>query len=214
MSKNTIIVLVVLGSLLGLTLLGGGGYLMYYNSIQREGVAMETELNSQYLDNQNELSSYVSKFYESVGVANLKSDKLDQILTDAVKGRYDGQGAARPDRGQLFSVIKEAYPTLDLTIYDKIIDLINSGREAYKNKQTKLLDMLRRYDDWCKRQDIPHKWMVGGFPSQALEARIGTKVTRGLEARDQMYLIVTTKSAQDAYNTGVLDPLPAPGGKK
>ncbi len=213
MSKGLLIGLVVVGVLFGGLLLGGVGLLMYYNSIQREGVAMETQLNSQYLDNQNELSSYVSKFYETIGVANLKSDKMDQILTDAVKGRYEGKTSAQPGQGQLFSAISEAYPQIDLTIYDKIVELISQGREAYKQKQTKLLGMLAKYDNWCKRQDIPHKWMVGGYPTSALEARIGTSVKRGVDARDQMYLIVTTKGTQDAYNTGTQDPLSVPGAR-
>ncbi len=50
-----------------------------------------------------------------------------------------------------------------------------------------------------------------GFPSNALEARIGTNVWHGEEARKQMYLIVLTESTTDAYRTGTQNPLPVPG---
>lgn len=184
-----------------------------FNTIQQEGVDQETALTAQYLDNQNELSSYVSGFYEQIGVANLKSDKMDQILLDAVKGRYDGKTSAQPGQGQLFSAIKEAYPDLaGLNIYDKIVDYVRAGRESYKQKQSKLLDMLRAYDRW-RQSGIIHSKLVTltGFPSHALRAQIGTNATFGEQALSQMYVIVLTSDAIKAYQTGVQDPLPMPG---
>ena len=210
MNKGLIVGIAILGVLL----LGGMGIYSYCNGLQQEGVAQETGLNAQYLDNQNELSTYISTFYETIGVANLKSDKLDQILTDAVKGRYDGKTSAQPGQGQLFSAIVEAYPTIDLTIYDKIVDFIHAGREAYKQKQTKLLDMLRAYDKWRDSGMVQKRVIRGmGFPSDGLEARIGKTVKHGAEAREQMYLIVLTDSTTDAYGNGHLNPLPIPGAK-
>ena len=206
--------LIIVGAILGALIAGVVGIYGYANSLQQTGVAYETELNAQYLDNQNELSTYISKFYETVGVANLKSDKMDQILTDAVKGRYEGHTSAQVGQGQLFSAIKEAYPNLDMSIYDRILDQINSGRDAYKQKQSKLLDMLRSYDKWRESGIIQSMLLGKYFPSEHLEARIGTTVKHGAEARDQMYLIVLTQSTTDAYNSGHLDPLTIPGGKK
>jgi len=103
-------------------------HLSSLNGIQKDGVNYETQLNAQYLDNQNELGSYISGFYEQVGVANLKSQKMDQILTDAVKGRYDGNASsAQVGHGQLFSAIQEAYPNVDLSVYDKILNYVQAG---------------------------------------------------------------------------------------
>src|SRR5262249_47679195 len=125
--------LIVIG-VLAAVFVGLIGIYNYANSLQQEGVARETELTAQYLDNQNELSTYISKFYETIGVANLKSDKMDKILLDAVKGRYEGHTSAQPGQGQLFSAIQEAYPTVNLDIYDRILDQISAGRDAYKQK--------------------------------------------------------------------------------
>jgi len=206
--------LIICGAIIGVLLLCCLGVYNYANGIQQEGVARETELNNQYLDNQNELSTYISKFYETVGVANLKSDKMDQILMDAVKGRYEGHTSAQPGQGQLFSAITEAYPNIDMSIYDRILDQINSGRDAYKQKQSKLLDMLRSYDKWRESGLVQSRIIAAmGVPTQHLEARIGTLVKHGAEARDQMYLIVLTQSTTDAYTSGHMDPLSVPGGK-
>lgn len=180
----------------------------YVNSLRSESVGHETGLNAQYLASQNYLSSYFSGFYEKVGVANLKSAKLDKILLDAVKGRYDKEGFS--SKTALFSAIAEAYPDLSgLDAYDKIIDYISSQREGYRANQDKLLDMLRSYDNW--RQDGYLQSLIVesllGIPSQRLEARIGEVVLRGREARDKMYLIVLTEQTRDAYKSGTMAPL-------
>lgn len=186
-----------------------------FNGIRHEGVDRETALSAQYQDNQNELSSFISTFYEQLGIADRKSEQLDRILEDAVKGRYDDTGlqAATPNESNdLISAIVEAYPDLSgLDTYDTILDTISSGREAYKQKQTKLLDMLRSYDKW-REQDIIGSVLIdlSGYPSDNLRAQIGTQVTRGQDALDQMYVIVLTSQAADAYETGELDPLEVP----
>lgn len=212
MNKGLIITLAILAGLF----IFGVSIFSTLNSYQKDGVSQETALSAQYLDNQNELSSYIATFYETIGVANLKSDKMDKILTDAVKGRYDGKTSAQPGQGQLFSAIVEAYPDIQnaMGIYDKIVDFIRAGREAFKQKQTKLLSMLQTYDNWRQSGLIrPAVLRVMGFPSDALEARIGSNVKRGAAARDQMYLIVLTGDALKAYETGRQDPLPIPGSK-
>ncbi len=185
-----------------------------FNGARTDGVKREAGLTAQYLDNQNYLSAYVSGFYEQVGVANLKSEKLDQILSDAVKGRYDEGGFSVGS--SFFTGIMEAYPNLaGLNIYDKIVDYVAAGREGYRGKQSKLLDMLREYDTW-RESGLLHSWVVGklGFPSQRLEARVGQEVWRGKDARDRMYLIVLTSNTRKAYETGTMEPLEIPSGKK
>ncbi len=187
----------------------------YVNNMRNEGIRMETTLNAQYLDNQNELSSFKSSFYEQVGVANLKSDKMDQIITDAVKGRYEGK--MNPGTGgAMFSAITEAYPDLkgQLDLYDRIVDFVRSGREAYKQKQSKLIGQLQAYDTWRQEGLIKSMFLGHFFPSQALTARIGTSVTHGQAALDQMYVIVLTSDTKKAYETGIDEPMQVPGGKK
>lgn len=181
------------------------------NKARNGAITREAALNAQYLDNQNELSSFVSTFYEQLGIADRKSDKLNTILVEAVKGRYEGETSAQPGGGALFSAIAEAYPDLTaLDTYDKVAETISAGREAYKNKQSKLLDMLRSYDTWRKKGLI-HSQIVKlvGVPTSGLQARIGNKVTTGPEALDQMYRIVLASKATEAYETGILEPLDA-----
>lgn len=183
----------------------------YTNSVRNEGIGHELSLSAQYQDNQNELSTFISNFREQMGISERKSEKIHDILVGAVKGRYESQnGNVGYGKGSpFFSAIMEAYPDLKgLDMYDKVASLVSSGREAYKAKQSKLLDQLRAYDNW-RKQGFVRSWLVNqlGFPSDNLEARIGTKVSRAKDARDQMYLIVLASDAKNAYETGTLEPL-------
>lgn len=205
--KKKWIVLVVIAAVLLVVILP---IFNTFNSIQKEGVRREKQLNAQYQDNQAELSSYVSGFYEQTGIAKVKSDKLNAILLDAVKGRYDGKTAAKPGGGSLFSAVVEAYPDLKgLDIYDKIAEYVQVGRKAYKNAQSQLLDMLRSYDEWRQSGIIKSRLVsMAGFPSSRLVARLGQgKIFKGQAALDQMYVIVLDSTTQKAYETGNLEPL-------
>ena len=115
---------------------------MKVNSIQKTAIDKETQLNAQYEVTQIKYSGFRTGFYEQLGIAREKSDKLDKILFDAIRGRYDGKTSAQPGNGQLFSAIYEAYPDLTaLNIYDRIVDYIQAGRAQLRNG---LLVELRR----------------------------------------------------------------------
>lgn len=183
-----------------------------FNGLHNAGVKKEQALSAQYQDNQNELSSTTLKIKETLGVASAKSDALDKVLTDAVVGRYQAGNSAQgatDGNAKLFSAVVEAYPDLKgLDTYDKVIDTINSGREAYKNKQSKLLDMVRDYKTWQHTGLIDEKLIsLAGFPSNDLTARVGQKVTHGQEALDQIETIILDADTQQAYTTGIQGPL-------
>ena len=177
----------------------------YVNSIRNSGIEYETRLSAQYLDNQNNLSAYIA---EQLGVADRKSDKLDQILADAVKGRYEDAGGFGKGGG-FFNAIAEAYPDLaGLDVYDRIVDYVSAGRESYKATQSKLLDMLRGYDVW-RQQGIFRSMVVSllGVPSDRLIARVGNSTWQGDDALEKMYQIVLVTDARAAYETSTMKPL-------
>ena len=76
--------LIAAGVSVGLVLILVLGLYGKFNGINKDGVKRETALSAQYSDNQNELSKFQSGFYEMLGVADAKSAKMDQILSDAV----------------------------------------------------------------------------------------------------------------------------------
>jgi hypothetical protein len=205
--KKGMFALIGCGGLVVIILILGLSCYSFLNGVRKETVTQETALSAQYQSNQNYLSAYISGFYEQLGVANLKSDKMDKILTDAVKGRY-GEDGFKPG-GAFVSAMKEAYPDLKgLDIYDRIITYVSGQREGYKAIQDKLLDMLRTYDTW-RESDYFRKVVLGfiGAPTNNLEARIGTEVWKGEMAEEKMKQIVLTEQATTAYKTGKMEPL-------
>lgn len=189
----------------------GGWFYGQMNSVQRSGVNQEQALNAQYLNAQNELSTYISTFYETIDVAEVKTEALDEVLTSAITGRYDGD-LELGGEGQLISALSEAYPDLSgLDSYDEVIDVIRSGREGFRGQQEKLLDMLRRYDAW-RDEDIIRSWFVSarGFPSDRVFVEIGGERITGQDALDEMWVIVLTEEAREAYDTKELEPLTVP----
>lgn len=186
-----------------------------WSSTWTEGVRYETRLSAQYLDNQNYLSTYISGFYEQTGIAEAQTTALNTVLSDAVKGRYESTsagGGGYTVNSPFFNAIVEAYPensTQELIRnWGKIQDYISSGRESYRNQQSKLLDQLRTYDTW-RNSGVAKRFIISiiGMPSENLKARVGENLWEGDAALDKMYQIVLTSNTLDAYNDGVLEPL-------
>jgi hypothetical protein len=179
------------------------------NSEYNDSVHKETQLSALFLDNQNELSAYITSFYEQAGVANMKSEKMDKFVTDAIRGRYDKSGGF--DGSAFVSMIKEAYPDLkEFGIYDKILAHVKMGRELFKGRQTYLLDQIRTYKVWYKEGLLRGIVMQKFIPSNNLVARIGDKVYTGKDALNMMERIITDSTTKKAYESGTLDPLQMP----
>jgi hypothetical protein len=202
--------LIIVGVIAVVLLIIGGSIYGNINGLRNQAIQKEAALVAQYSDNQNELSTYIVQFKESLGIADKGSDKLETILVEAVKGRYDGN-MEPGDSGSLFSAITEAYPDLTATTesYAKVQDLVVSGRNAYKNKQSKLLDMIRDYNTWRESglvQSMVIKDIIKA-PTDSLKVTVGANTFRGMDALDKISQIVLVQDAIDSYDTGVIEPL-------
>lgn len=184
-----------------------------FNGTRGEAIRQEQRIAAQYEDNKNELSAYVLSFNESLGIADRQSDKLNEILSNAVQGRYDGKMAPGTG-GEMFSAIAEAYPDLTATSesYQRVQDLVVSGREAFKNKQTKLIDLIRAYTTWSN-SDVIRAWILDTFvhaPTDVLTIEENGNIYVGEEALKRMSRIITTSEVTDIYEKGEQEPLIQP----
>lgn len=181
-------------------------------SIRNTGIGLEEQLTAQYRSNQNELSRFVSGFYEQVDLAQTQGDVLNDIIAGAVTGRYGEDGFSAD--GAFFSAVFEAYPEASterlLDNWGKIQDFVTSSRESFKNHQDKLLDMLRNYDTW-RDTGIVRPFIAGSlFPSSHLEARIGDDILTGKDAKTRMERIIVISEVNKAFEDGTMDPLKVP----
>lgn len=196
-SQVKTILLVSLGAVVLIPLFVMG----FVSDVQKTGVRLENQLNAQYKDNQNEMSAFRTSFYEQMGVAGVKTDKMDKVLSDTITGRY-GDGASMD--GKLVNAIAEAYPDLKgLDVYDKVMDHIQAGRVSFKEKQSKILDMLQNYDKWRQSGLVkPSVVKALGFPSNSLKASFNGKVLTGQAALDKMYEVILLKEVNGIYESG------------
>lgn len=183
------------------------------NGARNGAITREQAIAAQYKDNQNELAAYVLSFNESLGIADRQSDVLNSIILEAVQGRYDGEMSPGTG-GSMFSAIAEAYPDLTATTetYSKVQDLVVSGRDAFKNKQSKLLDLIRDYTTWTKG-DIFRSWLltnIVGAPTDELVIVDNGETYRGQAALDRAARIITTEQVTEIYEEGTQEPLITP----
>lgn len=191
--------------------------------VTNDGNKREADLNVRYLNAQNYLSDCITKIRETANVTQAQAAKFEEVMVETIKGRYDGKlSSASPSigGGQLFSAVVENYPDLSglNQAFERVYTVIVGCRTDYRGKQSELLDVLRSYDQWRTGSFTVRFFGDGEFPSNNLEARVGTSVVRGAEARDRMYTIVLVKDAQNAYNTGEITPenpfgVPSPSAK-
>jgi hypothetical protein len=141
----------------------------------------------------------------------IMTDSIREVLVEAVRGRYDDSGFGTDSA--LFFAIAEAYPDVNglTTAWTRIIDYISAQREGYRNQQSKLLDMLRSYDTWRETGILkPLITSILGVPTHRLKADVGDTVLTGDLALAEMYEIVLTQEAVDAYEDSRMEPLQIP----
>ncbi len=183
------------------------------NSARGGAIQRENRIVAQYQDNQNELARYVLSFNETLGIADRQSDTLNTIISDAVQGRYDG--ALEPGTGgALFSAISEAYPDLTATTetYAKVQDFVISGREAFKNQQSKLIDIINEYKTWTT-SDIFRSFILDTFvgtPTDLMVIEDAGTTYRGQDALDRASRIIVTPEVENIYEDGKQDSLIKP----
>lgn len=201
MKKSMVVGLSVVGAIV----LGAFTLYGYANSTRSTGIQIEQQIVAQYKVEQAQLSGDLTKIREILQVANLKTAKLDTVLTNALQGRYGdtGFGSGSPT----FAAIQEAYPTIDLTQYDRVQSAIEAARDEQKNLQAKRADMVRSYNVW-RMDGIVRSMVVGNFfPSSALTIDIGGQTYTKGEALARLERTITTAESDQTFRTGTMAPM-------
>lgn len=157
-----------------------------FDGISRTAADKETGLMGLYETTQVELNNYANGLYESVNIADRKSDKLDQIMKDAISGRYgDTPGRTNGTGGSFFSALTEAYPDLtsNLDVYDQIASYAMTERKAYSDEQKLLVDRVRDYKKWLTSGILDKQLIsMAGYPSDNLTVTVDGSTYSGADA--------------------------------
>ncbi|MBS2004989.1 MAG: hypothetical protein JST44_25985, partial [Cyanobacteria bacterium SZAS LIN-5] len=63
----------------------------------------------------------------------------------------------------------EAYPNIDLSLYDKILDFVKAKREGYAVLQKQMQKLLEEFDVW--RGSFPNSIFTGNLPDHWLKVQ-------------------------------------------
>lgn len=160
-----------------------------YISAANYGNSAQVRIHTMYENNQNILASYGQKVAEAVGVTEIATDQMNDLITGANESRYGVEGAQAT-----VLAVQEAFPNLDSTQYVQIQRIIEAGRNDFQREQTKLVDAKRSYIDSLGSVVRGSFLSMAGYPTINVGYPLGTQ---------DDYPIISTKRASKAFETGV-----------
>ena len=110
-------------------------------SAKNFGNASEQRIKAKYKDNENVLAQYGQKMMEVAQVPSMARKDGTALASSAMSGRYGADGSKAT-----FQWIQEQNPSIDPQLYRKIQQLVESGRDEFKNSQTQILEICRSYE--------------------------------------------------------------------
>jgi len=118
---------------------------------------------------------------EAAQVPAMYRDDLTKVVNAAIQGRY-GEGGSKA----VFQWLHEQNPTIDSTMYTKIQQIIEAGRDRFENNQKELVDVTRQY-----------KTALGSFPKGVVLKIVGYP-----RIDLEKYKVITDSATESAFATG------------
>lgn len=156
--------LIAVLSVVGLLVIIGGAILMMYVNAANYGNRAENAIKGTWENNQNILGQYTLKVQEIASVPELYKNDLKEVMTSVMTARMGTDGSQA-----VMQWFKEANIPFDSSMYGKIQQVIEAGRNEFQNSQTRLVDQKVTYS--TALGSIPQGWFLSmaGYPKIDLE---------------------------------------------
>lgn len=150
------------------------------------GNRAEVGIKKVWENNQNILGQYTLKVQEAASVPGMYKDDLKDVMTSVMASRMGPDGSKA-----LFQWFQEQNIPFDSTLYVKVQQIIEAGRNEFQVAQTRLIDEKAQYE--VALGSIPKGWLLNmvGYPKIDLDD----------------YKPVVATDTRDVFNTGVQEPI-------
>lgn len=135
-----------------------------YFSYANQGATIENQLETKRDDNKNVMANFSTSVKEIAQTARMSTDAQGKLIELANKSRY-GDGGSKAT----IQFFQEQNPTADVSVYNKLAQLIESERTRFESSQREMLDIRRTYKTML---DKPYSgfWLrLAGFPKLDLK---------------------------------------------
>lgn len=176
--------LIILGAVGVLALIVGVQFVGAYNY----AVRAETQIIAEYDSVENVYVTYTQKLREAAQVPGMQRDDVKDILTSGLDARYGASGSQAA-----FQWIQEQNPNVGPEVYTQIQRIIEAGRNEFKIKQDRLIDIKRGY-----KTELGYLWKgtllgLAGYPKINVGFPLGTT---------DDYPVISTAEVNNVMETG------------
>lgn len=173
-------------SFIGLLLLVGAVCFTGYMSAAGFGADTEANLRKSWGNSQNVLSNYSTKIQEMAQIPDMYKNDLKEVIAAEMSGRYGKEGSQAT-----MQWIKERSQNFDSSLYTKIQQAIEAGRNEFQNSITRVLDIKGIYE-----ANLAYPWRgfwlrAAGYPKENLDK----------------YRPILTDKVEQTFNSGKQDPI-------
>lgn len=171
------VILVLVGLLLAGAVVLGLSYVSAYNTANQ----LEAKLKAEFSNNENTMAGYSQKVQEAAQVTTMMRDDIVKVTREAISGRYGPDGAKA-----VFQMITEQNPQVSPEVYVKLQQIVEAGRDEFKNGQTRMIDTKRAYET-ALGSFWQGMWMrIAGYPKTDLSK----------------FVVISTESTQEIFKNG------------
>lgn len=184
--QNGSAVVVTLLSLIGVVIAAAVALVTLWVQAANYGNRSEVEIKKVWENNQNVLGQYTLKVQEIASVPDMYKSDLQGVMVNVMQARMGKDGSKA-----LFQFFKEQNIPFDSSMYTKIQQVIEAGRNEFQTAQTRLVDVKAVYQE--RLGSIPQGWFLSmaGYPKIDLT----------------LYKPVVASDTQKAFETGVQSPI-------